>query len=385
MHLQAGIYSLVKKHEQALTAIQCALRMYQNVNTVARDEWHRDMAIMLRDAADIYHELKKFKLARDSMEEASKHIAAIDEQDESDAKLEKICHVRDQMAAECDQLQLKADQHELAMVLVPEDGDCFYTAVALQLAQSDDEDLKGLSAHDLRMLAVEYICTRRDEYAGFMEGDFDEYLARHSKARTWADNVMITALANALSLNIVIIAGRYDEWTVFKRSGNKTVCLGFIPEFHYVAMPSKAAPLSASPSVLRVLAAQQEDGVTPPQPCVQPVEVHVGEKNESTNEEQPGPAKRPRIHSPAESFAVEAMVGLSSAGAVPTKSVSPVQTTAMLMERFGVGSTAAYVSADQVNAKEAMAHSGHDDNFPMVTDAHGLADKSNPTTTLRPS
>jgi ankyrin repeat protein len=84
------------------------------------------------------------------------------------------------------------------------DGNCLFHAVARQLGD--------LTYQELRALAVNYILEHLEEFHGFMAEDISVYIETMSKEGTWADNLIIQALANALGININIF--RADDGTI---------------------------------------------------------------------------------------------------------------------------------------------------------------------------
>lgn len=84
------------------------------------------------------------------------------------------------------------------------DGNCLFHAVARQLGD--------LTHQELRSLAVNYIIEHPRDFDEFMVENISSYIDSMSKEGTWADNLVIQALANALGININIF--RADDGTI---------------------------------------------------------------------------------------------------------------------------------------------------------------------------
>lgn len=84
------------------------------------------------------------------------------------------------------------------------DGNCLFHAVARQLG--------NLTHQELRALAVNYILEHLEDFDGFMAEDVGSYIDAMSREGTWADNLIIQALANVLGININIF--RADDGAI---------------------------------------------------------------------------------------------------------------------------------------------------------------------------
>ena len=114
-------------------------------------------------------------------------------------------------------------------------GDCFFKSVSHQLY--------GDSSHHLaiRAAGIQYL---NDNPECFIESNTGsswlEYLTNMSLSGTWADHIIIQAVANAMNLNLHIVEldDRFLPTTVVQSNsvGNrKTLFLGHISETHYVS------------------------------------------------------------------------------------------------------------------------------------------------------
>jgi hypothetical protein len=87
------------------------------------------------------------------------------------------------------------------------DGNCFFHAVIDQLARRELECL-GRNIQELRIAAICYMLDHLDKYKDFLDehdGSLAEFVNKNLDSSNWADHLIISALANALSVNIVII------------------------------------------------------------------------------------------------------------------------------------------------------------------------------------
>ncbi len=86
---------------------------------------------------------------------------------------------------------------------VERDGNCLFRAIEHQLWLN-----QVIYTHEeLRRVSVNYIIENPSQFEGFVVENLDKYLESMSSFGTWADHVVIRALAQAISINIVI----YDE------------------------------------------------------------------------------------------------------------------------------------------------------------------------------
>jgi hypothetical protein len=116
---------------------------------------------------------------------------------------------------------------------VPGDGNCLFEAVAHQL---EIRWLRSISQAKLRLLAVEHISQHQFEYQGFIEGDFDKFVERVARDGTWANNVVITALARALDLTIIIINSDGSMPIIENPGSSNIIYLGYEIERHYQSL-----------------------------------------------------------------------------------------------------------------------------------------------------
>lgn len=90
--------------------------------------------------------------------------------------------------------QLLAPQG-LHTINVEGDGNCFFRALA---------HLLNMEHIELRNIAINYMLNHPEQFEGFAEEGLDAYIDNMSKINTWADNLVIQALADNLEISLRI-------------------------------------------------------------------------------------------------------------------------------------------------------------------------------------
>lgn len=109
----------------------------------------------------------------------------------------------------------RVESYELS--LVAGDGNCFFSAVSLALADSHQ---LAMSAQALRALSVSYLYDHIEHYAPFF--DEQESLSGCCEVMrpegTWADSCVIQALVDALQIRFEIVdtVGQYQSKHIAK-------------------------------------------------------------------------------------------------------------------------------------------------------------------------
>jgi hypothetical protein len=120
---------------------------------------------------------------------------------------------------------------------VPGDGNCFFEAVIHQFQALQVREYNQINHMYLRRIAVEHIAQHQSDYQNFIEGDFDNFITRMNKGGTWANNVIITALAQALNINVIIINSDGSAPIIISgRTPRYTIHLGYEVERHYQSL-----------------------------------------------------------------------------------------------------------------------------------------------------
>ena len=128
----------------------------------------------------------------------------------------------------------------LRLGLIPLDvggsGDCFFRSVSHQLYGNCSHHL------DIRTAGVEYLRANPERFIeSFIGSSWLQYLSSMSMAQTWADNIIIQAVADSMNLNIHIIESseNFAEITVIRGASSlsheRSIYVGHIGELHYVS------------------------------------------------------------------------------------------------------------------------------------------------------
>lgn len=172
------------------------------------------------------------------------------------------------------------------------DGHCFYHAIAHQLSNAkSSEELQQMALDHILQYPMDYIYflsgfnevpdVQRLTAHGNYQGALQAYIEHHLQANTWADNLMMQALSNALGMSITVhmfdqhqtpqihTAGQYAGQNVVLsihpfynipiKSPNALV-IGNIADTHFVSADQVA--LSATEEVFDTAGAEVEAIVT---------------------------------------------------------------------------------------------------------------------------
>eukprot|EP00928_Gymnodinium_smaydae_P033299 TRINITY_DN23890_c0_g1_i1.p1 TRINITY_DN23890_c0_g1~~TRINITY_DN23890_c0_g1_i1.p1 ORF type:complete len:206 (-),score=44.01 TRINITY_DN23890_c0_g1_i1:113-673(-) len=111
------------------------------------------------------------------------------------------------------------------------DGNCQFRALADQLYGSQEHHAS------LRKIVVEQLRRGRENYAGFVPGRFEDYVAEMARDGTWGDHVTLQAAADALGTRIHVLTDRfvdaYIEVTPKDVKSEKVLRVIFWSEVHY--------------------------------------------------------------------------------------------------------------------------------------------------------
>lgn len=130
------------------------------------------------------------------------------------------------------------------------DGNCFFHAIADQLHMRTR--IQQETHITLREKAINYILNHLDDYRDFVV-DLNKFINDNVQDRTWADNVMISALSRALNVSIVIVRSDHAAPTIFKQPKQKaTLYIGYEVGLHYQSLIGKPR-ITATPTESRTL------------------------------------------------------------------------------------------------------------------------------------
>ena len=133
-------------------------------------------------------------------------------------------------------LQYRLLRHGLKALDVGGGGDCFFKSVSYQLYGNPSQHLA------IRAAGIQYL---RENPERFIESNLEtswlEYLKNMTMQGTWADNIIIQAVADAMNLMIHIIESNenFTEITVVETANviqnPRSIYIGHIDEMHYIS------------------------------------------------------------------------------------------------------------------------------------------------------
>lgn len=124
------------------------------------------------------------------------------------------------------------------------DGNCFFHAIADQLNLRTNN--KSETYETLREKAINQLLIKPDTYKNFIDDDFNKFIHKNIQNRTWADDVMITALSRALNVTIVILRSDHASPTIIKQQKPGAVLyIGYEVGSHYQSMQGQSNALKA--------------------------------------------------------------------------------------------------------------------------------------------
>jgi hypothetical protein len=141
------------------------------------------------------------------------------------------------------------------------DGNCFFRSVSHQIYQTDTHHAQ------IRALAIQHLINSPEH---FIENNTDQswmqYLQNMSRLGTWADHIIIQAVANSYNLKIHITesALNFTESTIVSSiyaneyGGNaRDIYIGHLDEMHYISTTTVNTNLFPEAVTLRPLALLQ--------------------------------------------------------------------------------------------------------------------------------
>ena len=133
-------------------------------------------------------------------------------------------------------LNTRLIRHGLIPLDVGGSGDCFFRSVSHQLYGNCSHHL------EIRTAGVEYLRANPERFIeSYVGSSWLQYLSSMSMTQTWADNIIIQAVADSMNLNIHIIESseNFAEITVIRGANSlsheRSIYVGHIGELHYVS------------------------------------------------------------------------------------------------------------------------------------------------------
>lgn len=145
-------------------------------------------------------------------------------------------------------LSQRLDFLQLMPVEMGDDGNCQFRALSMELYGTEERH------GELREVAVAHMRAFPDEFAVFVDGDWNKYLDSMSMLRTWADELTLRACADALVVRIHVITSAKENWYLKYDSTSTPVrelFLTYIEPIHYNTlrpMAQQPRPLPAKPA-----------------------------------------------------------------------------------------------------------------------------------------
>ena len=116
------------------------------------------------------------------------------------------------------------------------DGDCFFRAVSHQIYGNPNNHFS------VRSVGVQYLVHNPEQFIeSNTEYSWQHYLTQMSRPGTWADAIIIQAVANCLNLSIHIAESNpvFSPLTVVEpinvTTGTQEIVIGHVDEIHYVS------------------------------------------------------------------------------------------------------------------------------------------------------
>jgi hypothetical protein len=138
-----------------------------------------------------------------------------------------------------EQLNIEAQAFGFKCHNMPDDGDCFFHAIAHQL-NSLNLSYLGSTHLEVRAIAIDYILNNLSQYQEFIgerEGNMHQFITENVIKGTWADHIIISAVSRALNLNIAIIKSNGSDPSVIKQSKALiTLYVGHETDKHYQSL-----------------------------------------------------------------------------------------------------------------------------------------------------
>lgn len=81
------------------------------------------------------------------------------------------------------------------------DGSCLYAAIL----KSQSDQSKSCEVEELRHRVAEYLEKNTEDYSGFIEGDFQEYLRGVVDGSVWGGELELTIISKLLDVNVTVV------------------------------------------------------------------------------------------------------------------------------------------------------------------------------------
>lgn len=138
---------------------------------------------------------------------------------------EEASNMTDFRAKESQYMKTEFEKNGLVEQEIAPDGHCLFSAVADQLSQHDIPiEGTGLPYKKIRAAASSFMADNADDFAPFLEEDFDSYVAKMRDTAEWGGQLELTALARKYNVGIKVVQ---DGRTEVIGEGDKTLWLAY--------------------------------------------------------------------------------------------------------------------------------------------------------------
>lgn len=158
-------------------------------------------------------------------------------------------------------LHQRASFIEVGMVLMEDDGNCQFRALAYELHGSQQHHLA------VRATVLAHLRARADEYSFYVgdEGEWRAYLSKMALDRTWGDELTLRAASEAYGCAVHVVTTETANWLLHYGDGaadhvpgRRDVFLAYVSPIHYnVVGPLATAEYVRRRHAARVLQARQ--------------------------------------------------------------------------------------------------------------------------------
>ena len=145
---------------------------------------------------------------------------------------EEASHMTDHRKRESEYMNKIFETYGLVEKDIEPDGHCLFSAVADQLSQNGipltDDGSRDAAYKVIRKKAAGFMEEHKDDFAPFLEQDFDEYVAKMRDTAEWGGELELTALARKYGVQISVVQdgrmekigeGEKELWLAYYRHG----------------------------------------------------------------------------------------------------------------------------------------------------------------------
>lgn len=121
---------------------------------------------------------------------------------------------------------------KLAMLEMEDDGNCQFRALSFELCGYQTKH------EEIRRIAVSHMKSNSDDFNVFFEGnEYENYLRKMARVKTWGDELTLRAVSDALKVKIHVLSSTQENWYMcYEPMGVQPVrdlFLTYISPIHY--------------------------------------------------------------------------------------------------------------------------------------------------------